>query len=45
VPRRFAYAALKAAVIGLTRSIAQDIIGDGLRCNAICPGTTDSPSL
>ncbi len=45
VPRRFAYGASKAAVIGLTRSIARDFIRSGVRCNAICPGTVDSPSL
>ncbi|WP_211236440.1 SDR family oxidoreductase [Marinomonas ushuaiensis] len=45
VPNRFAYTASKAAVIGLTKSIASDFIGQGIRCNAICPGTVDSPSL
>jgi 2-dehydro-3-deoxy-L-fuconate 4-dehydrogenase len=45
VPNRFAYCTSKAAVIGLTRSIAVDYIGHGIRCNAICPGTVDSPSL
>ena len=45
VPRRFAYGASKAAVIGLTKSIARDYIATGVRCNAICPGTVDSPSL
>ena len=45
VPRRFVYSATKAAVAGLTRSIAMDFIRDGIRCNAICPGTVDSPSL
>jgi len=45
VPRRFAYQASKAAVIGLTKSIAMDFVATGVRCNALCPGTTDSPSL
>jgi 2-keto-3-deoxy-L-fuconate dehydrogenase len=45
VPRRFAYAASKAAVIGLTKAIAMDFVATGVRCNAIAPGTTDSPSL
>ncbi|HEY8549694.1 MAG TPA: SDR family oxidoreductase [Vicinamibacterales bacterium] len=45
VPNRFAYGASKAAVIGLTRSVAVDFVGRGIRCNAICPGTVDSPSL
>ncbi len=45
VPNRFAYCASKAAVIGLTKSIAADFVTDGIRCNAICPGTVDSPSL
>jgi 2-keto-3-deoxy-L-fuconate dehydrogenase len=45
VPNRFVYGASKAAVIGLTKSIAKDFVLKGIRCNAICPGTVDSPSL
>ena len=45
VPNRFAYTASKAAVIGLTKSIASDFVTKGVRCNAICPGTVDTPSL
>lgn len=45
VPNRFAYSASKAAVIGLTRSVAADYVTRGIRCNAICPGTVESPSL
>jgi len=45
VPRRAAYATGKAAVIGLTKSVAIDFVGAGVRCNAICPGTTQTPSL
>ncbi|QBZ90443.1 SDR family oxidoreductase [Pseudomonas viciae] len=45
VPNRFAYAASKAAVVGLTKAVAIDFVTQGIRCNAICPGTVDSPSL
>lgn len=45
VPNRFAYSASKAAVIGLTKAVAADFITQGVRCNAICPGTVDTPSL
>jgi 2-dehydro-3-deoxy-L-fuconate 4-dehydrogenase len=44
-PNRFVYGTTKAAVIGLTKSVARDFITTGVRCNAICPGTVDSPSL
>jgi 2-keto-3-deoxy-L-fuconate dehydrogenase len=44
-PNRFAYGTSKAAVIGLTMSVARDFVADGIRCNAISPGTVDSPSL
>ncbi|MDJ0825689.1 MAG: SDR family oxidoreductase [Rhodobacter sp.] len=43
-PNRFVYGATKAAVIGLTKSVATDFIKQGIRCNAICPGTVESPS-
>lgn len=44
-PDRCAYATSKAAVIGLTKSVAADFVADGVRCNAVCPGTIDTPSL
>lgn len=44
-PNRFAYGTTKAAVIGLTKAIAADFVTRGLRCNALCPGTVDTPSL
>jgi 2-keto-3-deoxy-L-fuconate dehydrogenase len=44
-PNRFIYGTTKAAVIGLTKSVAADFITKGVRCNAICPGTVESPSL
>ncbi len=44
-PNRFAYASTKAAVIGMTKAIAADFITQGIRCNAVCPGTVDTPSL
>jgi 2-keto-3-deoxy-L-fuconate dehydrogenase len=45
VPNRAAYSASKAAVIGLTKSVAADCVGMGITCNALCPGTVDTPSL
>ena len=44
-PNRFVYGATKAAVIGLTKAVAADFVAKGIRCNAICPGTVESPSL
>jgi 2-keto-3-deoxy-L-fuconate dehydrogenase len=44
-PNRFAYGSTKAAVVGLTKSIAKDFVARGIRCNAICPGTVQTPSL
>src|ERR1700678_4158323 len=45
VPNRYVYGASKAAVIGLTKAVAADFIKQGIRCNAVCPGTIESPSL
>ncbi len=44
-PNRFIYTASKAAVVGITKSVAMDYVTKGIRCNCICPGTVDSPSL
>jgi 2-keto-3-deoxy-L-fuconate dehydrogenase len=45
LPNRFVYGTSKAAVIGLTKQVAADYVGRGVRCNAICPGTVETPSL
>jgi 2-keto-3-deoxy-L-fuconate dehydrogenase len=45
LPNRFVYGTSKAAVVGLTKSVAADFVGQGIRCNAIAPGTVDTPSL
>ena len=45
LPNRFVYGASKAAVVGLTKAVAADFVGQGIRCNAIAPGTVDTPSL
>ena len=45
VPNRFVYGASKAAVIGMTKAVAADFVTQGVQCNAICPGTVESPSL
>lgn len=44
-PRRCVYSATKAAILGLTKAVAADFVGQGIRCNAICPGTVETPSL
>lgn len=45
IPNRFVYGASKAAVVGLTKAVAADHVKQGIRCNALCPGTVDTPSL
>ena len=45
LPNRFVYGASKAAVIGLTKAVAADFVAKGVRCNAVCPGTVETPSL
>ncbi|BEP47134.1 MULTISPECIES: SDR family oxidoreductase [Variovorax] len=45
LPNRFVYGTTKAAVLGLTKSVAADFVSRGIRCNAVCPGTVDTPSL
>jgi 2-keto-3-deoxy-L-fuconate dehydrogenase len=45
VTNRYVYSATKAAVIGMTKAVAMDFVGQGIRCNVICPGTVDTPSL
>lgn len=45
LPNRFVYGATKAAVIGMTKSVAADYVKGGIRCNCVCPGTVDTPSL
>ena len=45
LPNRFIYGSSKAAVVGLTKSVAADFVGRGIRCNAVAPGTVDTPSL
>jgi 2-keto-3-deoxy-L-fuconate dehydrogenase len=45
VPNRFIYGTTKAAVIGMTKAVAADYVAQGIRCNAVCPGTVETPSL